>query len=152
MQQCTRSETVAEPKYFLAMIERISWRTRSVSEPSSDIWKTSFSSDTAEYNEKFIVSSEIRTRIFGFLDRHSITIFVNLLMKYLSFPFFLISSATWPSAVRRMASQYVENPVQVNVGSLDLAVSCALFLLTFLGSPGSWIVSTMSTLQVCITW
>ncbi|XP_028414614.1 probable ATP-dependent RNA helicase DDX43 [Dendronephthya gigantea] len=33
----------------------------------------------------------------------------------------VMTSATWPSAVRRMASQYVENPVQVNVGSLDLA-------------------------------
>ena len=32
-------------------------------------------------------------------------------------------SATWPSGVRRMATQYVEKPVQVNVGSLDLAVS-----------------------------
>jgi hypothetical protein len=41
-----------------------------------------------------------------------------------------------------MASQYVENPVQVNVGSLDLAVSCALFLLTFFGF--NWFVNCIN--------
>ena len=33
----------------------------------------------------------------------------------------IMTSATWPSAVRRLASQYSVNPVQVVVGSLDLA-------------------------------
>ena len=33
----------------------------------------------------------------------------------------VMTSATWPSAVRRLASQYSVNPVQVVVGSLDLA-------------------------------
>lgn len=33
---------------------------------------------------------------------------------------FLYPSATWPNAVRRLASQYSVNPVQVVVGSLDL--------------------------------
>lgn len=31
------------------------------------------------------------------------------------------SSATWPSGVRRLAESYMDNPVQVYVGSLDLA-------------------------------
>lgn len=32
----------------------------------------------------------------------------------------IMTSATWPSGVRRLASQYSVNPVQVVVGSLDL--------------------------------
>ena len=31
------------------------------------------------------------------------------------------SSATWPAGVRRLASSYMEDPIQVFVGSLDLA-------------------------------
>lgn len=30
-------------------------------------------------------------------------------------------SATWPMGVRRLAESYMDNPVQVYVGSLDLA-------------------------------
>ncbi len=33
----------------------------------------------------------------------------------------IMTSATWPSGVRRLASQYSSNPIQVVVGSLDLA-------------------------------
>ena len=32
-------------------------------------------------------------------------------------------SATWPEQVRRLAESYMKNPMQVFVGSLDLAVS-----------------------------
>lgn len=30
-------------------------------------------------------------------------------------------SATWPQGVRRLAQSYMKNPIQVFVGSLDLA-------------------------------
>ncbi|CAH4038815.1 probable ATP-dependent RNA helicase DDX43 [Pieris brassicae] len=33
----------------------------------------------------------------------------------------VMTSATWPSAVRQLADKYMHNPVYVNVGSLDLA-------------------------------
>lgn len=33
----------------------------------------------------------------------------------------VMTSATWPPGVRRLATQYSNNPVQVVVGSLDLA-------------------------------
>ncbi|GAB6029850.1 hypothetical protein CHUAL_005559 [Chamberlinius hualienensis] len=33
----------------------------------------------------------------------------------------VMTSATWPEGVRRMANQYMTNPIQVRVGSLDLA-------------------------------
>jgi superfamily II DNA/RNA helicase len=33
----------------------------------------------------------------------------------------IMTSATWPPGVRRLASQYSVNPIQVVVGSLDLA-------------------------------
>lgn len=33
----------------------------------------------------------------------------------------VMTSATWPSGVRRLAETYMKDPVQVNVGSLDLA-------------------------------
>jgi superfamily II DNA/RNA helicase len=33
----------------------------------------------------------------------------------------LDSSATWPEGVRRLAQSYMVNPIQVFVGSLDLA-------------------------------
>lgn len=33
----------------------------------------------------------------------------------------VMTSATWPSCVRRLASSYMVDPVQVYVGSLDLA-------------------------------
>lgn len=33
----------------------------------------------------------------------------------------VMTSATWPSSVRRLASSYMVDPVQVYVGSLDLA-------------------------------
>ncbi|XP_063702858.1 probable ATP-dependent RNA helicase DDX43 [Culicoides brevitarsis] len=35
----------------------------------------------------------------------------------------VMTSATWPSAVRRLASSYMKNPIQVYVGSLDLAAT-----------------------------
>lgn len=34
-----------------------------------------------------------------------------------------ISSATWPSAVRRLAQSYLKEPMIVCVGTLDLVVS-----------------------------
>ncbi|CAH2108974.1 unnamed protein product [Euphydryas editha] len=33
----------------------------------------------------------------------------------------VMTSATWPSGVRRLAQSYMKDPIQVNVGSLDLA-------------------------------
>ncbi|XP_013186270.1 probable ATP-dependent RNA helicase DDX43 [Amyelois transitella] len=33
----------------------------------------------------------------------------------------VMTSATWPPGVRRLASSYMKDPIQVNVGSLDLA-------------------------------
>lgn len=33
----------------------------------------------------------------------------------------LFVSATWPQGVRRLAQSYMKNPIQVFVGSLDLA-------------------------------
>ncbi|CAH0731819.1 unnamed protein product, partial [Brenthis ino] len=33
----------------------------------------------------------------------------------------VMTSATWPSGVRRLAMSYMKDPIQVNVGSLDLA-------------------------------
>lgn len=33
----------------------------------------------------------------------------------------VMTSATWPSGVRRLAESYMNDPIQVNVGSLDLA-------------------------------
>jgi len=40
----------------------------------------------------------------------------------------LMTSATWPSGVRRLAQNYLTDPFQVTVGSLDLAVSlCDVF-------------------------
>lgn len=33
----------------------------------------------------------------------------------------VMTSATWPSGVRRLAESYMQDPIQVNVGSLDLA-------------------------------
>ena len=32
-------------------------------------------------------------------------------------------SATWPEGVRRLARSYMKDPMQIYVGSLDLAVS-----------------------------
>lgn len=40
--------------------------------------------------------------------------------------FFLYFSATWPEGVRRLGSSYLKDPIQVFVGSLDLAVSHSL--------------------------
>lgn len=34
----------------------------------------------------------------------------------------LMTSATWPTGVRRLAQSYMKDPFQINVGSLDLAV------------------------------
>ena len=34
----------------------------------------------------------------------------------------VMTSATWPPDVQRMADQYLKNPIFVNVGSLDLQV------------------------------
>lgn len=33
----------------------------------------------------------------------------------------LVFSATWPEGVRRLANEYMDNPIQVCVGTLDLA-------------------------------
>ena len=35
----------------------------------------------------------------------------------------VMTSATWPEGVRRMAESYMVNPIQVFVGTLDLTVS-----------------------------
>nr|CAB3237072.1 probable ATP-dependent RNA helicase DDX43 [Phallusia mammillata] len=35
----------------------------------------------------------------------------------------LMTSATWPSGVRRLAQSYMKDPFQINVGSLDLAAT-----------------------------
>lgn len=44
----------------------------------------------------------------------------SLVLKFTRRTFHLFFSATWPSGVRRLASQYSNNPIQVVVGSLDL--------------------------------
>lgn len=33
----------------------------------------------------------------------------------------VMTSATWPANVRRLAQRYMENPIQVCIGTLDLA-------------------------------
>jgi ATP-dependent RNA helicase DDX43 len=35
----------------------------------------------------------------------------------------VMTSATWPPGVRRLASSYMSNPIQVFIGSLDLAAT-----------------------------
>ena len=35
----------------------------------------------------------------------------------------VMTSATWPAGVRRLAQSYMSNPIQVCVGSLDLAAT-----------------------------
>jgi len=35
---------------------------------------------------------------------------------------FFFFSATWPEDVRRIAARYMRNPIQIYVGTLDLAV------------------------------
>lgn len=35
----------------------------------------------------------------------------------------VMTSATWPSGVRRLVQKYMNNPIQVCVGSLDLAAT-----------------------------
>jgi len=39
----------------------------------------------------------------------------------IDYSFFFIS-ATWPQEVRRIAARYMRNPIQVYIGTLDLAV------------------------------
>ncbi|NXT97753.1 DDX43 helicase, partial [Buphagus erythrorhynchus] len=52
----------------------------------------------------------------------------------------VMTSATWPDGVRRLAKSYLKNPMIVYVGTLDLAVSCSVlfcfspFVLTFMHS------------------
>jgi superfamily II DNA/RNA helicase len=36
--------------------------------------------------------------------------------------FLFFFSATWPEDVRRIAARYMRNPIQIYVGTLDLAV------------------------------
>lgn len=33
----------------------------------------------------------------------------------------IMTSATWPAGVRRLAQRYMSNPIQICVGTLDLA-------------------------------
>lgn len=44
----------------------------------------------------------------------------KILLKIRSDRQSIMTSATWPNGVRRLVSQYSNNPVQVVVGSLDL--------------------------------
>lgn len=37
------------------------------------------------------------------------------------YSFNVYNSATWPPGVRRLARSYMQNPIQVFIGSLDLA-------------------------------
>jgi hypothetical protein len=39
-------------------------------------------------------------------------------------------SATWPEDVRRIAARYMRNPIQIYVGTLDLAV-CIFYISIF---------------------
>lgn len=50
----------------------------------------------------------------------SVTI-IHLRMLLNKPPFALCYSATWPAGVRRLAGKYMTNPMQVFVGTLDLA-------------------------------
>jgi superfamily II DNA/RNA helicase len=43
---------------------------------------------------------------------------------------FLFFSATWPEDVRRIAARYMRNPIQIYIGTLDLAV-CLLCIYLF---------------------
>jgi ATP-dependent RNA helicase DDX43 len=43
---------------------------------------------------------------------------------------FVFFSATWPEDVRRIAARYMRNPIQIYVGTLDLAV-CILYIYIF---------------------
>ena len=38
----------------------------------------------------------------------------------------VMTSATWPSGVRRLANTYLNDPFNVTIGSLDLAVSIVI--------------------------
>lgn len=42
-------------------------------------------------------------------------------MFWFSLMAFYVSSATWPEGIRRIANEYMDNPLQVCVGTLDLA-------------------------------
>lgn len=44
---------------------------------------------------------------------------IDLFIKYLS----IFIAATWPANVRRLASSYMNDPVTVFIGSLDLAAT-----------------------------
>jgi len=41
---------------------------------------------------------------------------------HLYYLFVFFRSATWPEDVRRIAARYMRNPIQVYIGTLDLAV------------------------------
>ena len=51
------------------------------------------------------------------------TFYCNYHKDYHIYFLICIVSATWPEGVRRLATSYMKNPMQVFVGSLDLAVS-----------------------------
>ncbi|NXC19018.1 DDX43 helicase, partial [Corythaeola cristata] len=44
----------------------------------------------------------------------------------------VMTSATWPDGVRRLAKSYLKNPMIVYVGTLDLAVSCSVLFFFLL--------------------
>ena len=49
------------------------------------------------------------------------------------------SSATWPEGVRRLAGNYVEAPIQVFIGTLDLrAVESVYQLIEILATEGKF--------------
>lgn len=55
------------------------------------------------------------------MTRYSRIYFFKQILKYSVTDRYLCFSATWPQGVRRLAQSYMKNPIQVFVGSLDLA-------------------------------
>lgn len=66
---------------------------------------------------------------------------------YFVFFFLICYSATWPKGVQRMADQYLNNPVRVFVGSLDLNVSTYEICIALTCPEGNSILSFKSLPQ-----
>lgn len=62
-------------------------------------------------------------------------------------------SATWPEGVRRLAKQYMKDPVQVQVGSLDLTVSqLSIRILVVMQVNESILTDFMLIICCCNQW
>lgn len=62
-------------------------------------------------------------------------------------------SATWPEGVRRLAKQYMKDPVQVQVGSLDLTVSqFSVMILVVMQVNESILTDSILNICFCNQW